>query len=167
MSTDDNHPETSDQTTRLKTMAKRLKAWQTLLAAVIGGLATLVAAIVALHDGKGSEQVIPVVLASPTPSVLVTVIPDPGTVTLFGAPRAYLGPDCEECVTGILFAGRYPVQCKYQGRLHKGPEGHNHWWLLIEREDLSDIWVSAYHLKYHGDNEAKYDDGSEIPLCTF
>ncbi|MFF2010967.1 N-acetylmuramoyl-L-alanine amidase [Streptomyces sp. NPDC058195] len=70
--------------------------------------------------------------------------------------------------TGTLYKGTNYVFCKVWGREISDPEGHyNHWWL---RTDLdvgpANQYVSAYYLSRWGNDEARDNNGAEIPTCA-
>ncbi|MFE7463803.1 N-acetylmuramoyl-L-alanine amidase [Streptomyces sp. NPDC057499] len=69
--------------------------------------------------------------------------------------------------TGTLKQGTNYVFCKAPGReIRDTSNNYNHWWL---RTDLdvgpANQWVSAYYLSRWGNDEARDNDGNEIPDC--
>lgn len=67
--------------------------------------------------------------------------------------------------TGTLFRGTNYVFGKRLGRVVSTPQGHNHWWLKTDPDEGTGQWVSAYYLTRWGNDEAKDNNGVEIPDC--
>lgn len=69
--------------------------------------------------------------------------------------------------TGTLNAGTNYVYCKVWGPRVGSDAEHNHWWM---RTDLdtgpAGQYVSAYYLGRWGNDEAKDNNGAEIPTCA-
>lgn len=59
------------------------------------------------------------------------------------------------------------VMCRRQGdEVHNDRGQHNHWWLLMELDTGGRGWVSAYHIKGQGNNQAvEMCTGQPIPEC--
>ncbi|MGI5169558.1 hypothetical protein ACQEU3_34925 [Spirillospora sp. CA-253888] len=127
-------------------------------------------------DGTGAsgEPVGP--QASASPSALATV-GERFWVDTFQEAEGFTRPDSSSGVIGVLDAGRNWVLCRRkgsreqrtdaQGRVHR-----NHWWLLTGIDRFYGdggtnprAWVSALYLSRWGDDEAKDDEGRDIPQC--
>ncbi|MFI6519005.1 hypothetical protein ACIBF1_25840 [Spirillospora sp. NPDC050679] len=113
---------------------------------------------------------------SASPSALTTV-GERFWVDTFKEAEGFTRPDSSSGVVGMLDAGRNWVLCRRwgsreqrtdaQGRIH-----HNHWWLLTNIDRYYGdgghnprTWVSALYLSKWGDDEAKDNDGRDIPQC--
>ncbi|QKW07859.1 CHAP domain-containing protein [Streptomyces sp. NA04227] len=76
------------------------------------------------------------------------------------------GPSRTAARVGTLREGRNYVRCAVTGDSVTGPEGTNNRWFLADLDDgATQGWVSAYYAKSGGDNEAKADDGTDVPAC--
>ncbi|MFF2650823.1 N-acetylmuramoyl-L-alanine amidase [Streptomyces sp. NPDC058045] len=96
--------------------------------------------------------------------------PPPSTgkhwVDTFADAPGYASPS-DTTETGTLNKGTNYVYCKAQGRdITDNSGNHNHWWL---RTDLDSgpggQYVPAYYLSRWGNDEARDNDGNEIPDC--
>lgn len=68
--------------------------------------------------------------------------------------------------TGTLYKGTHYVFCKVQGPNKQVGDDYNHWWLKTDLDTgQRNQWVSAYHLARWGNNEARDNNGREIPNC--
>jgi hypothetical protein len=67
--------------------------------------------------------------------------------------------------TGALYRGRNYVFGKRWGKKVETAEGFNHWWLRTDPDEGTGKWVSAYYLTHWGNDEAKDNDGHDIPNC--
>lgn len=105
-------------------------------------------------DGGSSNTAAP---AAPSDTHWVTTFKDaPG--------RREPSRDAARVVT--LRAGRNPVRCATTGGTVTGPEGTNNRWLLVDlNEGAQQGWVSAYYLKNWGEDQARADDGTDLPEC--
>ncbi|WP_344450769.1 serine/threonine-protein kinase [Actinocorallia aurantiaca] len=86
-------------------------------------------------------------------------------VRTFGTSDVFSAPDPSARRLRLLRAGRHTVHCKVPGPEVRVDDSYNHWWLRLREPDGSDSYFSAYHLRDWGDDEAKDDDGREIPDC--
>ncbi|WP_157996045.1 hypothetical protein [Thermomonospora amylolytica] len=71
---------------------------------------------------------------------------------------------------GVLRAGTHYVFCKVWGPRRSRGDAHNHWWLLTDLDEVYSgggprAYVPALYLTHWGDDEAKDNDGVEIPTC--
>ncbi|GAA3966772.1 hypothetical protein GCM10023085_56550 [Actinomadura viridis] len=72
---------------------------------------------------------------------------------------------------GLLYAGTNYVYCKVWGREVRVGDQFNHWWLRTDLDEVyagkngRNAYVSAYYLSRWGDDEAKDNNGREIPNC--
>ena len=68
--------------------------------------------------------------------------------------------------TGTLNAGTSYVYCRTWGREVRNGSSFNHWWLKTDL-DVGPVnqWVSAYYLSRWGNDEAKDNNGDDIPGC--
>ena len=68
--------------------------------------------------------------------------------------------------TGTLNAGTSYVYCRTWGREVRNGSSFNHWWLKTDLDvGPSNQWVSAYYLSRWGNDEAKDNNGDDIPGC--
>ncbi len=97
-------------------------------------------------------------------------------VDTFADATGYASTDCvgdsrPACAPqGTLLKGTHYVLCKKWGDEVRAGSDHNHWWLLTDLDRVAPggrgrAYVSAYYLKRWGDDEAKDNDGRDIPLC--
>jgi|KBSSwiStaDraftv2_1062776.scaffolds.fasta_scaffold369704_2 hypothetical protein len=71
--------------------------------------------------------------------------------------------------TGTLYSGRNYVYCRTWGPIVQVGSAFNHWWLKTDLDSGSpwqNQWVSAYYLSRWGNDEAKDNNGAEIPNCN-
>ncbi|WP_170177889.1 hypothetical protein [Thermomonospora umbrina] len=91
-------------------------------------------------------------------------------VDTFAAAEGYREPDTAGSPVGSLRRGTHYVFCKRRGaRVERGDQ-FNHWWLLTDLDEVYGgggprAWVSALYLAHWGDDEAKDNDGRDIPVC--
>ena len=118
-----------------------------------------------------APQETPQTSASPITSV------QPGTtkfyVDTFAAAEGYAQPSASGPAVGLLRKGTHYVFCKKQGQRmeRKSGEIHNHWWLLTNLDEVYGgggprAWVPALYLTRWGNDEARDNDGQDIPLCA-
>jgi hypothetical protein len=96
-------------------------------------------------------------------------------VDTFAAATGYPSPTCfstgEACPPqGTLQEGTHYVFCRAWGSEVRNGDDYNHWWLWTDLDEVapggsSPAWVSAYYLSRWGNDEAKDNDGAEIPNC--
>jgi hypothetical protein len=67
--------------------------------------------------------------------------------------------------TGALYPGRNYVFGKRWGKKVETADGFNHWWLRTDPDEGSGRWVSAYYLTHWGNDQAKDNNGHDIPNC--
>ncbi len=68
--------------------------------------------------------------------------------------------------SGTLHQGTHYVYCKSAGREIRSGGDYNHWWLKTDLDvGPANQWVSAYYLSRWGNNEARDNDGYDIPRC--
>lgn len=68
--------------------------------------------------------------------------------------------------TGTLYAGTNYVYCKTWGREVRNGTSFNHWWLKTDLDvGPTNQWVSAYYLDRWGNDEARDNDGFDLPRC--
>ncbi|WP_242107337.1 N-acetylmuramoyl-L-alanine amidase [Luteimonas aquatica] len=68
--------------------------------------------------------------------------------------------------TGTLYAGTNYVRCKTWGREIRNGTSFNHWWLKTDLDvGPANQWISAYYLSRWGSDEARDNDGFDIPRC--
>ncbi|MFC9974530.1 hypothetical protein ACFVH6_26855 [Spirillospora sp. NPDC127200] len=113
---------------------------------------------------------------SASPSALTTV-GERFWVDTFKETEGFARPDSSSGVVGVLDAGRNWVLCRRWGSREQrtdaqGRTHHNHWWLLTNIDRYYGdgghnprTWVSALYLSKWGDDEAKDNDGRDIPEC--
>ena len=63
------------------------------------------------------------------------------------------------------------VLCRKWGDEVRVGAAYNHWWLLTDLDEVTPggrgrAYVSAYYLDRWGNDEAKDNDGLDIPACT-
>uniref|UniRef100_UPI003F49637F M23 family metallopeptidase n=1 Tax=Nonomuraea bangladeshensis TaxID=404385 RepID=UPI003F49637F len=71
--------------------------------------------------------------------------------------------------TGTLLRGTNYVYCRAWGPLVQSGSSFNHWWLKTDLDSGSpwqNQWVSAYYLARWGNDQAKDNNGNDIPDCT-
>ncbi|GAA5058460.1 hypothetical protein HNP84_000693 [Thermocatellispora tengchongensis] len=151
-------PNNSNQKPGVGSTLKELKGWQTLLSAIVAGVATVISAVIAFSGQKAATP-------TATSTGSATITPAYGEVTIAGSPVAYTRPDCKDCLAGTVYSGVHHVRCKIRGREFEGPKGPEHWWLLLDREKIGEVWVSAYYLEMRDGETIKYNNGDEIPTC--
>ncbi|MEO3782871.1 serine/threonine-protein kinase [Actinocorallia sp. B10E7] len=86
-------------------------------------------------------------------------------VRTFGTAGVFASPDPSSRPLRLLRAGRHPVHCKVLGPEVRVDGAYNHWWLRTREPDGTASYFSAYYLRDWGDDEARDDDGREIPDC--
>lgn len=70
--------------------------------------------------------------------------------------------------TGTLYAGRNYVYCRQWGPNVQVGNSFNHWWLKTDLDTgnpWQNQWVSAYYLSRWGNDQAKDNNGNDIPNC--
>ena len=68
--------------------------------------------------------------------------------------------------SGTLHQGTHYVYCKAWGRRQGTASQFNHWWLKTDLDvGPAGQWVSAYYLSRWGNDEARDNDGYDIPRC--
>ena len=68
--------------------------------------------------------------------------------------------------TGTLYQGTNYVYCKTWGREVREGGSFNHWWLKTDLDvGPANQWVSAYYLSRWGNDEARDNDGYDLPRC--
>ncbi len=68
--------------------------------------------------------------------------------------------------TGTLYQGTSYVYCKTWGREVRSGSSFNHWWLKTDLDvGPANQWVSAYYLSRWGNDEARDNEGYDIPRC--
>ncbi|AOH36170.1 N-acetylmuramoyl-L-alanine amidase [Luteimonas sp. JM171] len=68
--------------------------------------------------------------------------------------------------SGTLHQGTHYVYCKTWGRRQGSGAEFNHWWLKTDLDvGPANQWVSAYYLSRWGNDEARDNDGYDIPRC--
>ncbi|GAA1523514.1 hypothetical protein GCM10009678_00800 [Actinomadura kijaniata] len=115
-----------------------------------------------------------------TPTATVTALGRRFWVQMFapaGGLEGHIRPTTASGPKGTLEKGRHWVLCRRWGQRvsrtgNDGRTHHNHWWLLTHLDHLYGdgetsprAWVPALYLTRWGDDEAKDDDGREIPVC--
>jgi hypothetical protein len=65
--------------------------------------------------------------------------------------------------TGELHPGRNYVFGKRWGKEVRTDDGFNHWWLKTDPDEGTGRWVSAYFLTHWGNDEARDNDGHDLP----
>ncbi|MFC4114009.1 N-acetylmuramoyl-L-alanine amidase [Nonomuraea zeae] len=71
--------------------------------------------------------------------------------------------------TGTLLRGTNYVYCRTWGPIVQSGSSFNHWWLKTDLDSGSpwqNQWVSAYYLSRWGNDQAKDNNGNDIPDCT-
>jgi hypothetical protein len=98
-------------------------------------------------------------------------------VDTFAAATGWDSPTCADdspsrkCqANGKLDAGKNYVFCKKKGSEVREGSQYNHWWLSTDLDQVNPgkphrAWVSAFYLKRWGNDEARDNDGHEIPNC--
>jgi hypothetical protein len=98
-------------------------------------------------------------------------------VDTFAAATGWSTPTCVDDIesgrchaSGKLYAGTNYVFCKKRGSEVREGAQFNHWWLLTDLDEVqpgrsSRAWVSAFYLKRWGNDEARDNNGQEIPDC--
>ncbi|WP_161602777.1 hypothetical protein [Thermomonospora catenispora] len=72
---------------------------------------------------------------------------------------------------GVLRRGTHYVFCKAWGPRRERRGAYNHWWLLTDLDEVyaegdgARAWVPALYLTRWGNDEARDNDGREIPTC--
>ena len=144
------------------------------------------------NDGETDEMVHPVLQGTeyrltpdgPFPRVTSTNACDSGggqparywVDTMVDA-TGYPGADCTHDGTprcaaqGTLRKGTNYVLCRKWGDEVRIGAAYNHWWLLTDLDEVTPggrgrAYVSAYYLDRWGNDEAKDNDGRDIPVCT-
>ncbi|MGK5558791.1 hypothetical protein ACSNOI_45035, partial [Actinomadura kijaniata] len=115
-----------------------------------------------------------------TPAPTATALGQRFWVQMFapaGGLEGHTRPTTASGPKGTLEGGRHWVLCRRWGQRvsrtgNDGRTRHNHWWLLTHLDHLYGdggttprAWVPALYLTRWGDDEAKDDDGREIPVC--
>ncbi|MGY1459230.1 N-acetylmuramoyl-L-alanine amidase [Luteimonas sp. A534] len=68
--------------------------------------------------------------------------------------------------TGTLHAGTHYVYCKTWGREIRNGSSFNRWWMKTDLDvGPAGQWVSAYYLGRWGNDEARDNDGYDLPRC--
>ncbi|MFD0479996.1 N-acetylmuramoyl-L-alanine amidase [Nonomuraea thailandensis] len=70
--------------------------------------------------------------------------------------------------TGTLLRGTNYVYCRTWGPIVQSGNSFNHWWLKTDLDSgnpWQNQWVSAYYLSRWGNDEAKDNNGNDIPDC--
>ena len=68
--------------------------------------------------------------------------------------------------TGTLNQGTSYVYCKTWGREVRSGSSFNHWWLKTDLDvGPTNQWISAYYLSRWGNDEARDNDGYDLPRC--
>lgn len=71
-------------------------------------------------------------------------------------------------VTGTLYAGTSYVYCKKWGPKEEAGGHYNHWWLKTDLDEgPAGQWVSALMLSHWGNDEARDNDGRDLPECDY
>jgi peptidase M23-like protein len=99
-------------------------------------------------------------------AVRVSSVDGPWWVDTFGSAPGRSTPGGTQ--TGTLYSGTNYVYCKVWGPNVQVGSAYNHWWLLTDLDAGSpwqNQWVSAYYLSRWGNDEAKDNNGVEIPGC--
>ncbi|MFC4592095.1 M23 family metallopeptidase [Sphaerisporangium corydalis] len=135
-------------------------------------------------DGETDEMVYPIIQgteyrlspAGPFPVVTSTNKCTGGGnggkywVDTFADATGYAQPNTSD-PQGLLYKGTNYVFCKRLGDPFTGPEGHNHWWLKTDLDEVYPgkngwgAYVSAYYLSRWGNDEARDNSGTVIPDC--
>ena len=69
--------------------------------------------------------------------------------------------------TGTLYKGTNYVFCKVWGPEVRVGTAYNHWWMKTDLDvGPANQWVSAYYLSRWGNDEAKDNNGVDLPNCT-
>ncbi|MEU7875738.1 M23 family metallopeptidase [Dactylosporangium sp. NPDC049140] len=71
--------------------------------------------------------------------------------------------------TGTLNAGLNYVYCRTWGPIVQVGSSYNHWWLKTDLDSgnpWQNQWVSAYYLSRWGNDQAKDNNGADIPNCA-
>ncbi|WP_279346814.1 C39 family peptidase [Streptomyces sp. AP-93] len=103
----------------------------------------------------------------PTSPAAVAPQPVKFWVDTFQTGPGRAGPSRDTAQTGVLNAGTNYVWCKKQGSTVTDATGAtNHYWLFTDLDSgAAQGWVSAYYLSRWGDNEARDNNGTQIPDC--
>jgi hypothetical protein len=91
-------------------------------------------------------------------------------VDTFGDAEGFREPGGQGEAAGVLRKGTHYVFCKVWGRRVERGDAYNHWWLLTDLDEVyagggPRAYVPALYLTHWGDDEAKDNDGVEIPTC--
>ena len=97
-------------------------------------------------------------------------------VDTFATASGYLGTHClndpsQYCrPQGELYAGTNYVFCKRWGDEVSNGKDYNHWWMLTDLDEVypgksGRAYVSAYYLSRWGNDEAKDNNGIDLPDC--
>ncbi|MFC5746536.1 hypothetical protein [Actinomadura rugatobispora] len=93
-------------------------------------------------------------------------------VDTFAAAEGYAQPSASGAAVGELRKGTHYVFCKKWGQKmdRGGGDAYNHWWLLTDLDVVygggSRGWVPALYLSRWGNDEAKDNQGQDIPVCS-
>jgi hypothetical protein len=95
-------------------------------------------------------------------------------VDTFAAAEGYAQPSASGGAVGELRKGTHYVFCKKWGQKMErdGGEAYNHWWLLTDLDVVyadgggPRAWVSALYLTRWGNDEARDNQGQDIPVCS-
>ena len=121
----------------------------------------------AIIEGKG-----PLIMDPDHPVVMTSTnaaghAPTPATrfwVDTFSDAPVFASP-ADTRQTGTLRKGTNYVFCKTRGREIRVGPNFNHFWLKTDPDIGHGQWVSAYYLTRWGNDEAKDNNGREIPNC--
>lgn len=96
--------------------------------------------------------------------------PPPGTnvrywVDTYANAPGY-GSPTSTAQTGTLYQGTSYVYCKSLGREIRNGSSFNRWWMKTDLDvGPANQWVSAYYLSRWGNDEARDNDGYDLPRC--
>jgi hypothetical protein len=104
----------------------------------------------------------PTPTTAPAPPGLTQPTSPPGAkwwVTTFANAKGYF-------FGGTLYSGTNYVFCKEWGpEIRDSAGNYNHWWLWTDMDTRGQDYVSAYYLKFWGNDIAKDNSGNVIPNC--
>jgi hypothetical protein len=91
-------------------------------------------------------------------------------VDTFQDAEGFREPGGQGEAAGVLREGTHYVFCKVWGRRVERGDAYNHWWLLTDLDEVyagggPRAYVPALYLTHWGDDEAKDNDGVQIPTC--
>lgn len=96
---------------------------------------------------------------APTPANVTYLVDTWTNAPGFGSPTS-------TAQTGTLYQGTSYVYCKTWGREVRSGSSFNRWWLKTDLDvGPGNQWVSAFYLSRWGNDEARDNDGYDLPRC--